>query len=123
MSKASLQVVLMADTSKGRKILGSHKFSNKQEGFEALLKWVKERAKVKEVHAVMEATGIYHENIADYLYSLSIKLSVELPNKIKHYAKCLNLKTKTDSVDARTIAQYGLERRPPLWKQIGRAHV
>lgn len=117
-SKASLQVALIADTSKGRKILGTHKFSNKQEGFEALLEWVNKKAKVEEVHAVMEATGIYHENIADYLYALGIKLSVELPNKIKHFAKCLNLKTKTDSVDARTIAQYGLERRPPLWKPM-----
>ena len=29
-SKASLQVALIADTSKGRKILGTHKFSNKK---------------------------------------------------------------------------------------------
>ncbi len=42
--------------------------------------------------------------------------SVILPNKVKHYAKSLNIKTKTDTVDARIIAQMGAERELSIWQ-------
>ena len=38
-----------------------------------------------------------------------------LPNKVKHFAKSLNLKTKTDSVDALLLSRLGLERKLKFW--------
>jgi transposase len=64
----------------------------------------------------MEATGIYYEGIAYHLHKLRQPVCVILPNKVKHYAKSLNVKTKTDVVDARIIAQMGAERNLPLWQ-------
>ena len=118
MSKATLRVALVADTDCGRKILGSHSFSNNDKGFDALLQWTRAKSKGDAPLAVMEATGIYHENLADYLYAHSIGVSIVLPNRIKHFAHCLNIKTKTDKVDALIIAKYGLERRPSLWEPM-----
>jgi transposase len=50
------------------------------------------------------------------LHKLNLPVSVILPNKVKHYAKSLNIKTKTDIVDARVIAHMGAERQLPLWQ-------
>jgi transposase len=39
-----------------------------------------------------------------------------LPNKSKHFAKSLNIKTKNDTVDAALLSRMGLERSLPAWK-------
>lgn len=39
-----------------------------------------------------------------------------LPNKSKAYAKSLNAKSKTDSIDAKILAQMGLERQLEIWQ-------
>jgi len=67
---------------------------------------------------VMETTGVYHEELTHFLYSNEQKVSVVLANKIKHFAKSLNIKTKTDKADAQMIAQYGLERQLEWWQPM-----
>jgi transposase len=39
-----------------------------------------------------------------------------LPNMVKHYGKSLNIKSKTDIIDARMIARMGAERNLPAWQ-------
>lgn len=90
-------------------------FSNDHEGFAQLLSWIKEES-CPEIRFVMEATGVYYENLAYWLDSRGSQLSVLLPGKIKHYAKSLNIKTKTDTVDARILSRIGLERKLDSWK-------
>lgn len=89
-------------------------FKNDLEGFKQLLRWVKSKTD-NEVLYVMEATGVYYENLAYWLYDNSLALSVVLPNKVKHFAKSHNIKTKTDGVDARVLARMGLERIMRRW--------
>jgi len=89
-------------------------FSNDIKGFAQLMQWVTP-SKGNDVVFVMEATGVYYENLAYWLDSKGEKLSVLLPNKVKHYAKSLNLKTKTDGVDAQLLSRIGLERKLTLW--------
>jgi len=91
------------------------KFLNNEAGFHQLLKWVNSERRSSVVF-VMEATGVYYENLAYWLHDHDEKLSVLLPNKVKHYAKSLNIKTKTDSKDARVLSQLGLERRVEHWQ-------
>lgn len=97
------------------KIKGSKKFSNNAQGFEQLLQWSKKRKKNEyDLLFVMEATGVYHENLCYFLYDREEKVKVVLPQKVKYYAKSLNIKTKTDKVDAGIIAEIGLERSQKL---------
>ncbi|MCU7547738.1 IS110 family transposase [Chitinophagaceae bacterium LB-8] len=92
-------------------------FQNSKTGFNQLLKWVgKSKASLGELVFVMEATGIYYEPLAYHLSKLHLQVAVLLPNKVKHYAKSLNVKSKTDVIDARTIAQMGAERSLKLWQ-------
>lgn len=98
------------------RIKGSSKFSNDGKGFKAFTAWVAKReTEGCTTTYVMEATGSYFENLAYELYNLGFSVCVELPNKIKHFSKSLNVKTKTDKVDASVIAQVGIERTLPAW--------
>jgi transposase len=92
-------------------------FDNDKHGFNQFIKWHRKLTDPSiETLFLMEATGIYYESIAFFLHRLNLSVSVILPNKVKHYAKSLNIKTKTDIVDARIIAQMGAERQLPFWQ-------
>jgi transposase len=82
----------------------------------ALDSWMKMLCKAHvPVWVVMEATGVYYEGLAYYLKMQQYQISVILPNKSKSYMQSLNIKTKTDGVEARALAQMGLERKMKLW--------
>ena len=65
---------------------------------------------------VMEATGVYHERLAVWLVERGYNVVIVLPNNIKHFARSDNRKSKTDTLDARTITCYGLEKTLRPWK-------
>jgi transposase len=90
-------------------------FSNDKRGFKQLLAWIKP-VRCSEITFVMEATGVYYENLAYYLDNQGEYLSVLLPNKAKYFSKSLNVKTKTDGVDAAVLSRIGLERKLGTWK-------
>lgn len=99
-------------------VKGTHKFGNNLRGWKALQTWIARFRKQADVPLVLvvEATGVYYEGFAYYFKEQGFDLHVVLPNKSKHYVKSLNVKTKTDAVDARLLAQMGLERHLPVWK-------
>lgn len=116
-SKDSFYVCIKQQLENGRvKIVKSTTFSNNHKGFRAYLQYV--RSVSDEIFHVMEATGSYYEELAYFLHDNEEKVSVILANKIKHYAKSLNVKTKTDKVDASVIASFGLERSLPVWQPM-----
>ena len=119
-SKDDFHVCLKEKTaSETVKIKGTRSFSNDNKGFDDLVSWVLKREKQgTRVCYIMEATGTYYENLAYYLHGKGKKVSVVLPNKINHFAKSLNVKTKTDKVDSGFIAQIGIERELPIWKPM-----
>lgn len=103
------------------KIKGTRRFSNNSNGFIELVEWVSKRGQTdSKVVYIMEATGTYYENLAYFLHEKECIVSVVLANKIKHFAKSLNLKTKTDKVDAAMIAGIGIERELPEWKPMSK---
>jgi len=65
---------------------------------------------------LMEATGVYHEALAYYLKSQGARVIVVQPNKAKHFAKTLTIKSKTDPIDAHMLTQMGLEKRLSEWE-------
>lgn len=92
-------------------------FSNNGKGFQLFHSWVKKHSLPDLIlQYVMEATGVYYENLAYFLSESSSNVCVLLPNKSKHFAKSLDIKTKTDKVDAAMLCRIGLERVLSNWK-------
>lgn len=107
-SKKTFHVALMLENGKTKPKV----FSNDPEGFQQLLTWLN-RHYVSSVHACMEATSIYGEALAEFLYQADFTVSVVNPARIKGFAKGELLRTKTDKVDASLIARFCLAIRPP----------
>ena len=91
-SKDSLQVcVSVIDTNGKVTIKGSSKINNKTTAFDSFLAWVDKHCKHKNlpIRFVIESTGVYHEQLAWYLFQNDLTVSVVLPNKAKHYLKSI----------------------------------
>lgn len=98
------------------------KLSNDTAGFQAFEQWL---SKYSEPQAwiVMEATGIYHEALAEHLHGLGYRICVMNPAQIAHYARSQLQRVKTDKVDAKLIASYGERHHDELrlWEPEPRA--
>jgi transposase len=119
-SKSSFHAcVKTSENLNDSKIKGLKNFDNTQRGFDLLLEWANKRIrKDAEVQFIMEATGVYYEDLAYFLYTNKFDVGVVLANKMNSYAKSLNIKTKTDKVDASIIASFGIERKVRVWKPM-----
>lgn len=89
-------------------------FDNRQKGFQQLLRFLKRR-KCQELHACMEATGVYYEELAHFLHNKGYRVSVVNPLQIKAYAQSQLRRNKTDRIDAAIIADFCQTQNPPLW--------
>jgi transposase len=86
------------------KIDGS--FSMNREGFESLLA---QTGCTDAPRFVMESTGRYHITLAHFLLQKGLQTFIVNPVLVKQFSKAHTLrKTKTDKVDARTIASFAL---------------
>ncbi|WP_125723796.1 IS110 family RNA-guided transposase [Flavobacterium ustbae] len=91
-------------------------FRNSDSGFKLLVEWTDKLTDDSvNVRYVMEATGVYHQKFAYYLFDAKEEVSIVLPNKISNYIRTLELKTITDKTCSQAIAQFGLERKLDLW--------
>lgn len=90
--------------------------SNDISGYKELLKWLKKSVDdTVELLVVMEATGVYHQGIAHYLYSHGYAVCVMQSGRVKRYAQSLDQRSKTDALDSRMLSMLGLERNIRLW--------
>ena len=97
-------------------IKSTKKFDNNLVGYEKLQTWMTSFIHPElAISLTMEATGVYYENLAYYLFEKKMTVNVLLAKQVKHYALSLNIKTKTDESDAKVIAQIGLERKLRAW--------
>jgi transposase len=111
-SKQTFDVALLM----GNKL--KHKtFTNNLKGYHALLAWLNKHD-AHELHACMEATGIYGEALAEYLYDHEINISIVNPARVKGFAQSELLRTKTDQVDAGLIARFCFALEPSLWQPM-----
>lgn len=118
MKKFDACISLISDDQKVR-IIASGKFNNNKEGFNTFEKWVKKHRKVDlPVIYLMEATGIYHENLAWYLFNNNFYVSIVLPNKAKKYKESLGLKSKNDKIDAKGLSRMACEQFFKKWGPI-----
>lgn len=95
----------------------ARKFTNCKSGFNQLHRWLRKLSNPKsDLVFLMEATGVYYENLAYHLHKINKVVHVVLPNTTKHYFASLNIKTKTDSLDAKVLSQFGVERKHRVWE-------
>ncbi len=93
-------------------------FSNQIEGWKALISWSQKNTQegTDQLHFVMEATGVYHENFAPWLYAQGASVSVVNPAYVKHYAPGIGVRTKNDKKGSVVLARYGTKESPLLWQ-------
>ena len=103
------------------KVIRSGSFKNNKTGFSELTGWLKSSCTQKDipVSILMEATGVYYENCALYLFQKKFSVSVVLPNKSKKYIAALGIKTKNDKVDAKALSCMGAQQSLSLWEPMG----
>jgi transposase len=68
-----------------------------------------------EVLIVMEATGCYWIALANTLAEFGFRVSVVNPAQAHHFAKALLKRSKTDAIDAQTLANLASLLRPEPW--------
>lgn len=91
-----------------------HSFPNSSAGFEGLAKWLSNR-KVDRVHACLEATGGWSEELALFLHERGQVVSIVNPLAVKAFGQSLLSRTKTDKADAELIACYCSVMNPAPW--------
>jgi transposase len=92
----------------------TQKFDNSAQGFKLLDAWLRS-LHLEQVHACLEATGNYGDEVAKFLHEKSHIVSVVNPYRIKGYAKSKFQRNKTDKADARLIADFCLTQNPRQW--------
>src|SRR5687767_5058348 len=82
------------DSQQQIKVKASRKFANNVTGFKELQGWIEKHYKQKDIplQIVMEATGVYYEQCAMYLFKKGFTVIVVLPNKAKKYLQATGLK-------------------------------
>jgi len=110
-AKAKLDLALRLPEGKMR----SKVIDNTRQGFETLLAWLAKQG-VDELHVCMEATGTYWEAAAEFLADAGHTVSVVNPAQIKAFATACLVRTKTDRLDARLIAEFCAAQHPEPWQ-------
>ncbi len=117
-SKAKLDCALRLPNGKFR----SKVIANSAVGFAQLTDWLASH-QVASAHVCMEATGIYWEEVAQFLATAGFTVSVVNPAQIKAYGTSRLTRSKTDAVDARLIADFCAERQPMAWQAPSEAEI
>jgi transposase len=110
-SKATLDACLLGPDGRVRE--GA--FANDADGHAALIAWADRHAGGAALHFCLEATGPYSDPPATALTRASRLVSVANPTRVKAHAAAGGQANKTDPADARAVAQFARDRRPPAW--------
>jgi transposase len=109
-SKASFHVELSVNEK-----LRHRRFGNHQEGFQELEAWLAKH-QAGPVHACLEATGRYGDDLAMHLYKAGHVVSVINPAQIKAFGQSELLRNKDDRPDAGLIRRFCEKQQPPAWQ-------
>ena len=106
------------ESSQQVKVKASRKFNNNTAGFKEVHDWIEKNYKQKDtpLQVVMEATGVYYEQCAMYLFKKGYTVSIVLPNKSKKYLQSTGLKSKNDKIDAKGLALMGAQQKLDAWQ-------
>lgn len=108
-AKAKFDVHLLSDGKARHRV-----FDNDDAGFEALANWLV-TIEAGSLHACMEATGGYGDDLALFLHENGHRVSIVNPARIKAFGQSEGVRTKTDKVDAGVIARFCRAQQPRPW--------
>jgi len=111
-SKKTFDVALLRNNK-----LKHKKFTNNNTGFDKLIDWLLFQ-KAQDLHVCLEATGVYGDPLAEFLFDQGFKVSVVNPARVKGYAQSEQMRSKTDKADAGVIARFCLALNPKAWKPL-----
>jgi len=111
-SKESLDVVLLNEGWPMHKV-----FNNNPAGHTHLGHWLAAH-RPGQLHACLESTGQYGEEIAEFLFQRGFQVSVVNPARIKRYGESKLHRNKTDKADAALIAEFCQKEHPPTWEPL-----
>ena len=113
-AKAKLDCCLLLDDASGKR--KTKVVNNTKSGVVDLLAWItKQNISTEELHVVMDATGVYHEQAALALADTGVIVSIVNPAQVKDFGRGLAVRTKTDGVDSFVLARYGALLKPSAW--------
>jgi transposase len=115
-AKAKVDVALKQPAGKWK----TKVVANTPSGFAELRAWLAKHG-VQCAHVCMEATGVYWERIAEDLADHGFAVSVVNPAQIKAYAGAMGVRSKTDAVDAKVIAEFCATTNPRLWIALAKS--
>lgn len=114
-SKVKFDCCLLAHGQSGKK--KTKKFDNTQEGFKALHEWlVKAQIQLDQLTVVMEATSVYHENLAYFLHGQECRVSLANPARVRAFAQSMSMLSKTDKADSFALARYAFTAELMTWQ-------
>lgn len=121
-SKQKFDVCIsVIDVEQRVQIKSTRCFENTRKGFNSLLTWSAKHCKENILQVfLMEATGVYYEQLAWHLYKKNKNVIVILPNKAKRYKESLGLKSKNDSIDAKALSRMSCEQHLREWKPLSK---
>lgn len=95
----------------------SRAFTQSPAGFAELLKWLQSKLKGNTLfQAVMESTGVYHENLLYFLHDEGFRVCLVQGKIAKRYRQSCGIDSKNDKLDGYVLARMALERNLHPWK-------
>lgn len=119
-SKDTLDIALCIMNAKDFKVstVASYVFDNNLRGIKKLMSWInKNKVKNEECQILVEATGVYHEELTYQLFDSGFYIAVVVPSKIYNYIKSTSIRAVTDKISAKMIAEYGLHQKVEKWEK------
>jgi transposase len=115
-SKKKLDLCWLRDPDKDK--VKTRVFNNEHSAYPGLLDWLIKQTGVEpaSLHVYMEATGIYHEPLAQWLHEVGVQVYVVNPARVREYARSMGNRGKTDKKDSVVLARYGTESRVSPWQ-------
>lgn len=108
------------DSSQRVKIKSTRSFTNNLTGFKSLHQWTQKHLNNSSLPLIMamEATGVYYEQCAMFLFKLGYNIAIILPNKAKKYLQATGIKSKNDKIDSKGLSRMAAEQSLELWKPM-----
>ena len=90
-----------------------NQFTNNQTGFDDLMNCLDElNQNQEELFAIIEPTGGYESRLVHHLLAQGWQVSLPNPKFIKDFASSQGRRSKSDRIDAVSICDFGVERKP-----------
>ena len=86
-------------------------FSNDPKGIPRAVRYI---AKLKLISIILEATGKYEIPLAAALQAQQLPVVIVNPRQVRDFARATGELAKTDRIDARILALFGLRIKPEI---------